>query len=1429
VVNHMSTRRLVTLILISSLLLAFGWTATTTRAQDDLAETVNPVVLENQQPGTTAWQPPDLDQKLAQFAADRQAARAFSQAQRAYSETGSAANAPVGQNWVDNRVVEGYASAESVNAGDPINLHITAKAPVTAVDIIVYRMGWYNGQGGRWISQITNIPVAPHTVPAPDPVTGRIEANWPVAYTLHTGPDWVSGIYLIYINPAGSSQNTSHIIFVVRNDNRPADIVYQVAFSTYQAYNSWGGKSLYEYNSTGTPAVEVSYDRPYSHDNGVGLFYSGDYNMVRWIESQGYNVTYVSSGDVHTNPNLMDGRKVFLSNFHDEYYSWEMFDHVMAWRDQGKHQAWFTSNNIYWQIRYAPSSTGVPNRVIVCYKDAENDPMSQSDTPWLTTVLFRDPPVNRPENQILGIQFQNAMGFGEYFDYVVTNADHWIYEGTGLQNGSTIPMLVGYEYDRVYDNGFTPPGLTILSHSPAPPVYGSYANSSIYTAPSGAMVFAAATNYWAYMLDGNWIWQRDARVQRITTNILNRMLDISSPSGTPTATPTITNTRTPTNTPTFGPSPTPTNTPTPSNTPTITNTPTQTNTATFTPTPTPVTATFYRAINLGGSEMVIDGNTWEASTAPNFSVDGSSFCAPWITLTPPTDANRTQMIRCSVEHWAHNISMSNVPADTYEVYLYVWSDWANPSPPSITVRLEGQTVQTGIQLNGAGEWLRVGPYRATINDGTINVTTSGGVVNVSGIEVYRLIPTNSTPTNTPTPTETATTTATPTTGSSPTPTNTPTPTETATTTATPTTGSSPTPTNTPTITNTPTATRTPTITNTPTPTSTIAPVTTSFYRAINLGGTELVIDGNTWEASTAPNFSAVGSSFCSPWITLVPQTDTSRTQMIRCSVQHWAHNIVLSNVPADTYDVYVYTWLDWANPSPASIDFRLEGQTVQTGVQITGLGQWLRVGPYRATINDGTINLTTTGGVANISGIEVYRVLPAGSTPTNTPTPTETLTATATSTLEATATSTATPTETGTVEATATPTETATETATSEATATATATPTETGTVEATATSTATSTLEATATSTATPTETGTVEATATPTETATATATLEATATPTNTLTSTPTATLPPTGPVFYRGINFNGPALKIDGNQWESNTAPGFTMIGSRMCNQNVPLNPETDAARAQMIRCYYTGSPLRMSLNIPNGIYDIYVYTWEDSAAVSFDLCLENQTVLTGYNSGSAGTWRRLGPYQVDIADGEINLRTCGGWGNLSGIEVWTHNQPSQITPIPGAPTSISTTQPANSTFYRAINFNGNALTIDGNQWEGKTAPGYTLTGGFNMCNQTVPLNPPTDDARAEMIRCHHYAINGRLSVSVPNGSYTIFFYTWEDNYNERYDILLENIEVARDYNSGTAGTWQRLGPWTVDIVDGSIDLWTCGTWANFSGIEIWSNNT
>lgn len=817
------------------------------------------VRAENQRPGTTSWQSPELSRSAAERRVRgperrdphdetrdprRRVAPAFSAPPTptptptappllpppfsapdppAAPDSGGVAPRPLAlEQWRDTPI-RGYADQTSVNRGGTIRFHIGTARPTYSLE--VYRMGWYGGAGGRLLHTATNLPGQNPPVPTPQPGTGLIAANWPVSYTLQTGTDWVSGIYLVKL--ISSAGEVAYIPFVLRDDGDPADIVYQVPFTTYQAYNKWGGKSLYDYQSPGGRAYKVSFDRPYDNWDGAGLFFEGDYNMVRWLESQGYDVTYVSSLDVEANPSAFTGRKVFLSNFHDEYWSMQMRANLTAARDAGLHLAFFDSNNIYWQVRFEPSASSVPNRVMVCYKDASLDPMSATN-PSLTTVTFRDPPVNQPENALLGIMFEHLFDYGSSYPWVVTNASHWIYAGTGLQNGQTIPGLVGYEYDRVFNNGLTPPGLQVLSNSPVVNADGvqSTANGTIYQAPSGALVFSAGTNYWPWKLDDNEYQNHgaDARVQRMTINLLNTM--IGGPPPAPTATATLT----------------PTRTATPGGVP---------------PTATPPAGGTLR------NDWEVAGNTegwvraWAGVVGTPVQATGTAHRGTGALLLPLTFSG-------SGWHDGGVVSYPNPPADwaAFGTDLSIWAYLPPGAPGTIGAALFAQH-PTWDWLDSPwvtlvpGQWVEIRwPNAPLTNLAALGVQVGGVGVTYTGsvyLDELRVVGVAS-PTATPTPTATATgvptatttllvptatATATPTATvviTTPTGTATPTATITATATATQTPTAPPTTAATATATATRTATATPT--RTPTPSPTVSPSGGTLFNWETAGSTE---------------------------------------------------------------------------------------------------------------------------------------------------------------------------------------------------------------------------------------------------------------------------------------------------------------------------------------------------------------------------------------------------------------------------------------------------------------------------------------------------------------------------------------------------------------------------------------------------------------
>ncbi len=268
----------------------------------------SPIAVENQQAGTSQWQIP----------------------------FGSAATDSGGQ-------IKGYASATSVNKGENISFYVSVN-PAQTYTIDVYRMGWYQGLGGRLMQHIGPLSGVQQPTCPTDGTTGMIECQWAPAYTLATQTSWTSGIYLALMINAQGYQN--YIVFVVRDDSRVAALLYQQPVTTYQAYNDYPfdnttGKSLYSFNSYGATtvsggpnAVKVSFDRPYMSD-GTGIawgqsFFSWEFAFVRWMEKSGYDVTYATDVDTHTNGSMLLNYRGILSGGHDEYWSKPMYDAFIA-------------------------------------------------------------------------------------------------------------------------------------------------------------------------------------------------------------------------------------------------------------------------------------------------------------------------------------------------------------------------------------------------------------------------------------------------------------------------------------------------------------------------------------------------------------------------------------------------------------------------------------------------------------------------------------------------------------------------------------------------------------------------------------------------------------------------------------------------------------------------------------------------------------------------------------------------------------------------------------------------------------------------------------------------------------------------------------------------------------------------------------------
>ena len=440
----------------------------------------------------------------------------------------------------DANEIEGYASATSVAPGGSIDLFVNATDPTYSISI--YRLGWYGGLGGRLMASPIELNRQLQPAPNFDPVTRLLECNWNRSYTL-TIPNsianpWVSGIYVAKLT--GSRGKQSHIMFVVRDDVRSTDILFQSSVTTFAAYNAWGGSSLYDHYppGAGPAAVKVSFNRPYQ-GNGTAEFMAWEYRMVRFMEREGFDVSYSTNIDTHASGERLLNHRAFLSVGHDEYWTREMYDNIENARNKAVNLGFFGANTAYWQIRLEPSISGDANRTVVAYrfKTPDTDPLFPGP---LSTVQWRDAVVNRPEAALVGVMYEYNSYDG---DIVIKDCPGWLCEGTTIKSGDILRGVLGYEQDRL--DASSPAGIIVIGASPyikhgIGPVCCSH--MTYYRATSGAGVFATGSMNWSWGLDTfggpNIDADTQAKVQQITRNVLQKFSSRNPPI--PTHPPSVT-------------------------------------------------------------------------------------------------------------------------------------------------------------------------------------------------------------------------------------------------------------------------------------------------------------------------------------------------------------------------------------------------------------------------------------------------------------------------------------------------------------------------------------------------------------------------------------------------------------------------------------------------------------------------------------------------------------------------------------------------------------------------------------------------------------------------------------------------------------------------------------------------------------------------
>jgi hypothetical protein len=427
--------------------------------------------------------------------------------------------------------IEGYCSKMSIKADETLNVFVSTN-PASTFTVDIYRMGYYGGKGGRKMMSIGPLKGTMQPIP-PDGEKNRRDCKWTRSFDLKIPGDWLSGVYIGKMTATASGMQ-SYIVFIVK-DERKIDFLFQCSDFTWQSYNRWpewrSGYDWYDKNGEHNPwnsdeGPEISFNRPYTfYFNGLpvgvgdprfigsGEFLMWEFPLAYWMESKGYDVSYISNLDVHSNSQELLRAKGFLSVGHDEYWTRQMYDNVSAARDAGVSLLFLSGNSVSGVAYLKPDGNGIENKIMG------------------RVERFKD------EDKLMGAK-SYGVGLG---NWTCVAPEHWLFEGTGMKKGDFIKDLVGWEY-----HGFPigkQAGIKVLATGPMLSTEDStlYA-ATIYETPKGNFVFDAATCWWSMPLSTPPLYQKklnpngaykghlvdfskgDLRVQKMTENLFRKVI-----------------------------------------------------------------------------------------------------------------------------------------------------------------------------------------------------------------------------------------------------------------------------------------------------------------------------------------------------------------------------------------------------------------------------------------------------------------------------------------------------------------------------------------------------------------------------------------------------------------------------------------------------------------------------------------------------------------------------------------------------------------------------------------------------------------------------------------------------------------------------------------------------------------------------------------
>ncbi|MBC7764303.1 hypothetical protein H7Y29_01170, partial [Microbacteriaceae bacterium] len=322
--------------------------------------------------------------------------------------------------------IEGFADRVSATCGQTVTLRVRTTDTSTAYRAEVFRLGYYGGVGSRLISNLgsfnTLAQPQSYTIPqisaADNTVREMVATNWRPGASFRVQPNWTPGVYRVRLTSSTGYQVVLPLI--IRDDASTSEYLVVNGFNTYQAYNAWGGTSLYvnslpsTLSASGTrPAVVDSFDRPYPRGTDGGND-SNDYGFVSWAEEHGLEVSYTTDNDLDHLGSTLQQHRTLVILAHAEYWTDQGRAAVANAVTSGMNLINLGTNQFYWRIEQHPGIvSGLPNRSIFTSRSG-------------STGLFRAN--GQPEQAILGEQYTGD--WGAYGDVVAAN--NWLFAGTGL-------------------------------------------------------------------------------------------------------------------------------------------------------------------------------------------------------------------------------------------------------------------------------------------------------------------------------------------------------------------------------------------------------------------------------------------------------------------------------------------------------------------------------------------------------------------------------------------------------------------------------------------------------------------------------------------------------------------------------------------------------------------------------------------------------------------------------------------------------------------------------------------------------------------------------------------------------------------------------------------------------------------------------------